>query len=61
MCVCVYAGEGVSEREEAAAVSEVSPAGLQAAGGGDDGPRAGLPAHEGLQEHDSGKTRPSVT
>lgn len=49
------AGHRVSEGEQAAADAALPPAHLQAAGGGDGGPRTGLPADESLQAHDQGR------
>lgn len=44
----------VSEGAEEAAESALPPADLQAAGGGDERPRAGLSADESLQTDDQG-------
>lgn len=44
----------MSEGAEEAAQSALPPAHLQAAGGGDERPRARLPADEGLQADDQG-------
>lgn len=54
MTVTFVIGDRMSEGEQEAADPALSPQGVQAAGGRDDGPRAGLPTHEGLQADDSG-------
>lgn len=48
------ADDGVPEGAEEAAEPALPPADLQAAGGGDERPRARLPADEGLQADDQG-------
>lgn len=45
----------MSEGAEEAAQSALPPADLQAAGGGDDRPRARLPADESMQADDQGE------
>lgn len=55
MFLTVSVGHRVSEGEQATADSTLSPADLQAAGGGNGRSRAGLPADESLQAHDQGR------
>lgn len=52
----------MSEGAEEAAESTLPPAHLQAAGGGDERPRARLPADESLQADDQGveETKPKT-
>lgn len=50
----------MSEGAEEAAESALSPADLQTAGGGDERPRARLPADESLQADDQGEEEEEV-
>lgn len=52
--LCSSSDDRVSEGAEEAAQSALPPADLQAAGGGDERPRARLPADESLQADDQG-------
>lgn len=54
LCPPSPADDGVPEGAEEAAEPALPPADLQAAGGGDERPRARLPADEGLQADDQG-------
>lgn len=52
--LCCSSDDRVSEGAEEAAQSALPPADLPAAGGGDERPRARLPADESLQADDQG-------
>lgn len=58
---CASADDGVLEGAKEAAEPALPPADLQAAGGGDERPRARLPADEGLQADDQGMGEEGMT